>query len=103
MPDGPWNPAWDGTNFDAPLVDLPDFEFIGAVAWDADGFTDTAVWHDTVDRGVWYFQDRDHGGPYAPLQVTDKDGVLRHLGERRVGSCDTAIRGLALDVRIRRM
>jgi hypothetical protein len=96
-----WNPLWDGTRFEEELIDLPDFEFVGAVTWDRFGNEDTAVWRDTSERAKWYYQDRDHGGPYTGLVAAHREDVLEHLRQRRVGSCDSAARGLSLEVRIR--
>jgi hypothetical protein len=87
-----WNPLWDGTRFEEELIDLPDFQFVGAVTWDRFGNEDTAVWRDTSERAKWYYQDRDHGGPYTGLVAAHRRTSWSTSGRGALGPA-TAQRG----------
>ena len=92
----------DGTHHTDFLVDWPDWRYIGSVWWDVNGHTATDVWWDEINRTSWYYQDRDEGKTHDPVRQTNHEGVLRHLKDRRMDSCDPAIRGLTLEQAVRK-
>lgn len=92
----------DGTHHTDFMIDWPDWRYVGSVFWDKDGFLATDIWWDEINRRSWYYQDRDEGKPHEKIVQTNQDGILRHIHDRRMDSCDTAIRGLTLEQAIRR-
>lgn len=92
----------DGSYTTKFLLDWPDWKYVGSVWWDEQGFISTDIWWNKVTRTQWFYQDRNEGRPHPAVVQTTFDGVLRHLGERRLESCDPAIRGLTLEMKIRK-
>lgn len=93
----------DGTYETKFLLDWPEWKYVGSVWWDKEGFLSTDVWWSQISRTQWYYQDRHEGHPHPPVTQTNHEGVLQHLREMRLNSIDPAIRGLTLEIKIRRM
>lgn len=92
----------DGSYTTRFLIDWPDWKYVGSVWWDKEGFLSTDVWWNKITRSQWYYQDRNEGKPHPAVVQTSHDGLLRHLAQRRIESVDPAIRGLTLELKIRK-